>query len=497
MEKKQTLGRRDFLKKTAIGAAGLTAGMSLLKPAKAQGAWTNGMVINPNISNLRVVCMFDAKMVTNPNLSSYSLSGFAGATDAAVIATDMDLMAMSLAQKSTAATAWSTIFQKPAAKTWAQVMVAIKVNGCNHKNLPRVAVVGKICNVLNGMGVPGANIIVYDGGNSASGGSCNDMGDYAPYFTAAGTGGKYPAITSVNGQGLGGVSSAPVPNNPSGGSTQACPAYLANGTIDILVNIAVNKGHRTPAHNDGNNQGNTGGVTLCLKNHFGTFLAGQNHGLSSPTTGDNAVYLNMANAIIGGTPPRQQLCIVDSLWADNSNNPDGNPTGVVNRLVMGTFAGAVDYLTSIKIKQDIMTTAMKITNTMDLAQIAKFLTLFGYTTADVADTWVPITPGTVLTDPSAPLRQSSRILEVRLAGRSGGAAMTRFGLPHETTGAVNVHIYDVRGRSVRKISAHVQGNRTALSWDGKNETGTTVAAGVYQVHVSAEHYTDNGKIIIE
>ena len=205
----------------------------------------------------------------------------------------------------------------------------------------------------------------------------------------------------------------------------------------------------------------------------------------------------MANAIIGGTPPRQQLCIVDSLWADNSNNPDGNPTGVVNRLVMGTFAGAVDYLTSIKIKQDIMTTAMKITNTMDLAQIAKFLTLFGYTTADVADTWVPITPGTVLTDPSAPLRQSSRILEVRLAGRSGGAAMTRFGLPHETTGAVNVHIYDVRGRSVRKISAHVQGNRTALSWDGKNETGTTVAAGVYQVHVSAEHYTDNGKIIIE
>src|SRR5271157_2116775 len=110
MEKKPNLGRRDFLKKTAVGAAGLTAGMSLLKPAKAMGSWTTGMAINPNISNLRVVCMYDTKMVTNANLSNFSLSSYVGATDKTVIASNMDCMAMSLSQKSTAATAWSTIF---------------------------------------------------------------------------------------------------------------------------------------------------------------------------------------------------------------------------------------------------------------------------------------------------------------------------------------------------------------------------------------------------
>jgi hypothetical protein len=207
--------------------------------------------------------------------------------------------------------------------------------------------------------------------------------------------------------------------------------------------------------------------------------------------------MNMSSAIVGGTPPRQQLCIVDSLWADNNNNPDGAPTNVLSRLVMGTFAGAVDYLTSVKIKQDIQVTQIGDKNNMDMTQVARLLTLFGYTTAEVANTWVPITPTTVLTDPSAPLQQSSRILEVRLAGRTSGAALTRFGLPHETTGAIEIQIFDIRGRSVRKFSQQVSGNKTSLSWDGKNEGGNMVAAGVYQVRVSTEHYTDVGKIIVE
>jgi hypothetical protein len=492
--------RRSFLKSAAAGAAGLAvSGPAVQSVLGKTSGWTSKMVINPKIPNTRVVCMFDPKMISTPTSSNYTLSGYVAATDATVISTDMDLMAIQLAQKSTAATAWSTIFQKPASKTWAQVMVAIKVNGCNHKNLPRVAVVGKICTVLNGMGVPGANIIVYDGGNSASGGSCNDIAEYTPYFNAAGTGGKYPGITSVNGVGLGGVSSAPVPNNPTGGSTQACPKYIADGTIDILVNIAVNKGHRTPAHNDGNNQGNTGGVTLCLKNHFGTFLASPNHGLTSPTTADNAIYLNMADAIIGGTPPRQQLCIVDSLWADNANNPDGPPKGVVSRLIMGTFAGAVDYLTSLEVKQNIMTNALGWTNTMDFTQINKFMTAFGYTTTD--GVWVPITPTTPIPTEieqgSSVGQHQFRTFEIQLAGQRGSAAMSRFGLPPETSGAVEVQIFDVRGRSIRKMSTRIQGSRTALSWDGKNGLGDKVAAGVYQVHVSTAHYNVIGKIIAE
>jgi hypothetical protein len=475
----------------AAGAAGITvagpAVRSVLGKTEATG-WTNGMAINQNISNLRVVCMYDPAMIATPKLASFSVSSFVSATSTTVISDDMDKMALSLAQKATADAAWTAIFQKPAAKTsWAQVIVAIKVNGCNHYNLPRVAVIGKICNVLHGLGVPGANIIIYDGAN----GKCNDMTDYAPYFSATSTGtdGKFPGVTSNGSAGLGGNGSSTYPNMPSGGG--ACPANLANGTVDILVNIAVNKGHRTPTHNDGVEQGNTGACTLCLKNHFGTFPP--QHKDLAPSTGDYAVYMNMSDAIVGGTPPRQQLCIVDSLWADNNNNPDKPPTAVLSRLVMGTFAGAVDYLTCAKIKRDIQVTQLGESNFLDFTQIDRFLTLFGYTTTDTALTWVPITPTSTLPGASD-TQKPPHSLEIRF---SGSGAMTRFGLPHETSGALDVRIFDIRGRNIRKLSTQAMGNKTALSWDGKNEQGNTVAAGIYEVRVTAGQYSDIGKIIVE
>ena len=476
--------RRSFLKMAAAGAAGITvagpAVKSVLGATAKTSAWTTGKAINPNISNNRVVCMYDPLMITTPTLASFSLSKFAGATSTTVISTDMDKMAMSLSQKATADLAWSTIFQKPAAKTWAQVVAAIKVNGCNHSNLPRVAVVGKICNVLKGLGVLAANIIVYDGAN---GSRCNDIGDYASYFSTTDTT-KFPGITSTNSTGLGGNGSAVVPNM----SNQTCPASFVSGAVDIIVNISVNKGHCTP-NNGGPAQGNTGGVTLCLKNHFGTFPP--THQNSNPSTGDVAVYMNMSDAIIGGTPPRQQLCIVDSLWADNNNNPDGAPTKVLSRLVMGTFAGAVDYLTSVKIKQDIQVTQLNEKNNMDMPQIARFMTLFGYATTDAV--WVPITPTSVLPGVSD-IQKPPHAFEICLAG---SGAMTRFGLPHETTGALDVRIFDIRGRNVRKLSAQAMGNKTSLSRDGKNEHGNMVGAGIYEVRVSVGQYTDVGKIIVE
>jgi len=58
----------------------------------------------------------------------------------------MDKMAMALAQKATANEAWATIFRKPAAKTWANVKVAIKAPGS-------FATVNKICKELNRLGV--------------------------------------------------------------------------------------------------------------------------------------------------------------------------------------------------------------------------------------------------------------------------------------------------------------------------------------------------------
>jgi len=40
------------------------------------------------------------------------------------------------------------------------------------------------------------------------------------------------------------------------------------------------------------------------------------------------------------------------------------------------------------------------------------------------------------------------------------------------------------------------GNKTSLSWDGKNEHGNMVGR-IYEVRVSVGQYTDVGKLIVE
>jgi len=490
MGKQSGLNRRDFIKKTAIGTAGLTAGLSLIKPAKAQAAgWVNGMAINPNISNLRVVCMYDPNMVTNPKNSGTSVDDFVNSVSKTIIDTDMDQMAMSLAQKTTATEAWSTIFQLPAGKTWAQVKVAIKVNTCNAMSQPRPPVVGKICTVLNGLGVPGASITIYDGAECV----CETLNEgFSKYFSASGTGTYngytlYPGVVASGPPG--GTASAAVPNL----GNQNCPADFANGITDIIVNIAVNKGHNSPHANE-TGQGNTGGCTLCLKNHFGTFPP--QHGSGSYSTGDVAALYNMSAAIVGGTPVRQQLCIIDSLWADNNGNPNDAPNLLPCRIVMGTFAGAVDYATCVYLKNSTNPGCGGPDANLDLTgQIPHFLTLFGYTTADfTAANWVAITPTTSGVLPEAASSGQPHTLEVRLVG---GASVARFELPQSATGAMEIRMFDLSGRSVRKMFAQAQEGRTSVSWDGKNDNGSAVAPGTYEVRVIAGHYMNSGRIMVE
>jgi hypothetical protein len=129
-----------------------------------------------------------------------------------------------------------------------------------------------------------------------------------------------------------------------------------------------------------------------MKNHLGTFI---NKG-SETGTGDAsatglhslaAIFeINKHPAVLGGNPVRQQLCIVDGLLA-NGNGAGGTWDTRVDRLVMGTFAPTVDYLTATKIMDDVMGKPDANNN------LPKFLTEFGYTTTDPV--WVEIAGGVV------------------------------------------------------------------------------------------------------
>jgi hypothetical protein len=374
--------RRDFLKTAAAGAAGAIAlgGLRFDKVfAQSTGGWVNGLQINPAIDNKRVICCHDTSMLTTTPATTFVAQN--AAVDAAKVASNLDEMAMQLAQKTTAAGAWSTIFRTGANKTWATTKVAIKTNAIlgSSGNHPRVAIIKKICDVfVDQLGVPAANIVLYDANSDAS----KVYSTYASLTDAT----KIRAVVSAKAQSLGGMADVTITNVAIAGRAITGVADLVNGVIDILVDISVVKRHSGPGTSY-----SFGSCSLCMKNHLGTFI---NKG-SETGTGDAsatglhslaAIFeINKHPAILGGNPVRQQLCIVDGLLA-NGNGAGGSWDTRVDRIVMGTFAPIVDYLTATKIMDDVMGKPDANNN------LPKFLTEFGYAETDALQ-WVEYLPG--------------------------------------------------------------------------------------------------------
>ena len=470
--------RRDFLKTAAAGAIGITAA-KFNKVFASPKAWTSGMQINAAIDNKRVICCHDVKMLPNLTATSTNWLGQNNAVNAALVASNMDQMAMMLAQKTTAADAWSTIFQKPTAKTWAGVKVAIKTNAViSNGNHPRVAIIKKICDVLvDQFKVLPANIVIYDAGIDNA--SC-----YASYADIADvTNTKIRAVVSTTRAGsLNGFKAVPI---ASAGKPISCVADLVDGNIDILVNVAVCKAHDGPGGSYG-----YGSCTLCMKNHFGTFV---NSSSTTVSTGDSTglhsipaiCEINKHDAIIGGTPVRQQLCIVDALLSNGVNPASAwdNPT---YRIVMGTFAPIVDYCTAnnILLNKAVMTAKFMLPLGVTNAAInlPQFLTSFGYTVADVQNSWIEYVPGAIgVIDPSS-REHSERVVQVALSNASYKQSAANITVPRSAS-AVRVSIVDGRGRQIRKLTA--SHDQTRIVWDGLSDGGNLVSAGNYLVKISA------------
>jgi hypothetical protein len=351
--------RRTFLKLATAGVSGVALGWARL----ARAAWpkTGTLDINPKISNMLVVACKDQAMLKGTP-SAMSFSAQTAVVDSARVGANLDAMAMRLANTTTPEEAWKTIFRS--GNPWATTRVAIKINVTETKNMPRLAVVEKLCRVIAGLGVPASNIIVYDGGPQAF---ASATSNYTSYFSTTDAS-KIPGVVSNLNDALGGTTDAPLPD----GTSATCTADIAKGKVDILVNIAINKGHIY-----------YGKASLCMKNHYGTFIA--NH---------DANYLfniNKSDALLGGNPPRQQLCIVDSLFANKTYN--SSPEAMPYYLVMGTFAPAVDYLTVKKVREEVMGVSH------DSSIIDTYPTTFGYTTKDPQ--WVLVQPGSPTADAGA------------------------------------------------------------------------------------------------
>jgi len=304
-------------------AAGAAASVPFIFVRRARGEWTPGTTVHPNIDDLRVVGVTDASMTKAVQVRSNWVQQ-EKLVNGEAVRTNIDKLACALAKETDHEKAWKAILLKPAKKSWADTVVAIKTNSIFVQHT-RSAVMAKICRTLTDvLGVKPANVHIYDachGGN---------MKEITPFE-------GLPAGCRLEGKWGGSSVAAPV-GQPWQGKQAKCAKPFTDGSVDILINIALCKGHGAAF----------GGFTMALKNHFGTFEPRPGHRAKG-----GMAYLagiNRSAAILGPRGksgkllfPRQQLCLIDALWASESG-PNGPPSAQPNFLAMGVFAPAVDYL---------------------------------------------------------------------------------------------------------------------------------------------------------
>jgi hypothetical protein len=458
--------RRRFLKTSTMAAAGLAAVSAGVKKvfSRASG-FTTGMQINPDIDNLRVVACRDPAMENSAPLKWDTVTQNS-VVNAAKVSDVMDAMARALAQKTDTQAAWTTILKKPDAKTWQNVQAAIKVN-CSGLDLttglhPRAAVIDKICRVLNGFGVPFSSIVIYDTMDDAVANFNRFKGTLLPADVVVSNGGNTFPVTVM-------------------GEALKCTTLIQDA--DVLVNIGVNKPHIATWV----------GLTMSLKNHVGTITRGA-HGSNCPQNLTQMFELNKHDSIIGtpaaGVPCRQQLCIIDSLWSSPVGDWSAIPTTAPYYLVMGTFGPAVDYLTTRKIRIELM----KCTTHPD-ADLNRFITDFGYSDADRQSLtalapdknsgrgWVEVpTAGAINNGHSSPLH-NTQTFELVLRGRKEKSSMLYVSFPSSEP-VIDASIYSPEGRLVSSLGAP---ETRRYIWDGTTNSGSHAGPGQYYLQIKGPH----------
>jgi len=454
--------RREFLK-TSAAAAGVSLLGASTRTFAQETAWSTGMQINSAIDNLRVVCVDDPTMLDGVTVKWDAASQNQYVVRDRVQA-NMDAMAQSLVSATnpgaTADQAWQLILRKPAAKQWSEVNVAFKVN-CLEPNLcTKFAVIEKLCLVLNGWGVPFTNMYIYDRITNA----------YPSYGNFVGAGKQLPAGIVVCNPELGAKASVTIAGFGSG---HDCAGMIANGSIDILVNCPSNKGH-----DDAEDHGR---CTLSMKNNYGTcFTANQHQGF--PYT----VAMNQSDYILGGTPVRQQLVFCESLYA-MSGGPNGVPDQTLNRLIMGVFGPAVDYLIATKIRAGVMGVAY---TSAEQAIFTSYLTNFGYAASQFSSlNLISVTPAPATGIAASRLNngENTRRISLLVQGSNYRPVRADLLLPMNSQG-YRVAILDAAGRTVRELGSVVPSGsaHSTLVWDCTGSSGKIVASGHYLVQVASE-----------
>ncbi|UCF82807.1 MAG: DUF362 domain-containing protein [Desulfobacteraceae bacterium] len=353
------ISRRQFMKKTIVMGTAIAAFPTVIS-RESRARTSAKVVVHPNIDNLRVVGITDTSM-TKGHEPGVPWANQDKLVVSKAVGENIDKLACGLAETGNPAEAWRTIFIKPPRKSWTDTVVAIKTNNIAQQHT-RSAVMAKVCHTLTRiMGVNPHNIHIYDACHGDS------IKRKSPFY-------GLPEGCRVENEWGGSTTYTAIPKPWKDGKDKSkCLKHLVDGSVDILINIALCKGHSE----------RFGGFTSTMKNHFGTFSPGPGHRRGSE---DYLIAINRTPEILGTMDkqtgkvlfPRQQLCLVDALWA-SKRGPGGNPSHQPNFLAMGVLSPIVDFQLATKFR------GKKMGWRPNMKMARRMLTEFGYAESDLPE----------------------------------------------------------------------------------------------------------------
>jgi uncharacterized protein (DUF362 family) len=232
-------------------------------------------------------------------------------------------------------------------------------------------------------------------------------------------------------------------------------------TINYMVNIAYLKHHFLS------------GVSLCLKNHYGSL---QNPEIS-PLMHDASKYGSPYISAISALEPvrmKQKFCIIDGLFGVTANGPSGVPTVIPDKLIMGQDIVAVDYTGRELLKTlGLMTSQVNKTVHIEVASQT-----YSLGTCNPANINVVDVDTSSLSGEKTAVDEDDREAFRNIPNPFRSDTEITFML--KNAARVKLTIYAYNGRKVRQlINSHLEEGPHTVSWDGHDTSGNEMPEGVY------------------
>lgn len=398
----------------------------------------------------RLLSKFDPKDLSRVVIVEDSTATSGTSIISSTVQVMMDSGVKSLAQLTDVGEAWKSLFPNITESN----IIAIKVNARystmpTHPDVTNAVIDGLTQMSFNGTTFPENNIIIFDRGNSelqSCGYSINTSSSGVRCFGTTASGVGYSSSSySVN------------------GSSQKISSIVTN-MADYMINIAVLKNH-----------GSVAGVTLCLKNHFGTCDSPrQMHGSYGGT------YIPALNAL-STIQNKQYVNIIDALFGVYTGGPGGSPQFIANKIIMSQDIVAADYWGRELLSDNGCTTITQATHIDNAAQSPYNLGTNDPAQMDVVNITSPTTGVDPYEDTNVP---GSYQLKQNYPNPFNNNTQIEFYAPKSAD--VQFAIYDINGRKVRNlVNKTVSSGWHKISWNGTNDVGMPVASGMYIGQLSA------------